>query len=208
MGSDGSDPFEFVTFPNVLEVDKPALDGPTPKSHRTPEMLRINDQTRSRWADWATIFGLIGTVCALIGTVCAVISLYYEVRRSAHQTQEELRIIQRELRRGDFKITSPLSGGGVELADIVIGEGGYGDRFQYLVVRPLEAGDFYVQDAPVNVSGGGMWTGEARFGEAGVGIGQRFLVEAIATHSQLSPGAQKLPTDAIVSNPVVVTRTK
>jgi hypothetical protein len=94
----------------------------------------------------------------------------------------------------------------VERVNIIRAVTPYRDKHHYIVVTPKVGGDF-VQDGPIAASASGILAGPAVFGTAAVGDGQDFLVRIIATSQRLPPGELATrPTDAISSEPIVVSR--
>jgi hypothetical protein len=77
----------------------------------------------------------------------------------------------------------------------------------YVVVTPTRSGPDFVQDQPASVDQAGKFTARARYGGGQVGVGEQFTVRIVATRSTL-PAAPltKVPTDAVFSNTVTVTR--
>jgi hypothetical protein len=79
----------------------------------------------------------------------------------------------------------------------------------YIVVTPIETGSDHIQDKPVSIYAGGLFTGETRFGQGDLGIGEKFIVRVLASKSSLTPNIlPKVPEDAIFSEPIIVTRRK
>lgn len=148
------------------------------------------------WASWATIFSLLIVVLQLVFQVW--------IQRSVTRV-EELASSSR------FRVTYPLEGGSVGSTAPVRGTTPYRDRNHYVVVTPMETGDNWVEEERAAVSSDGVWTGRARFGTAAVGVGQDFVVRALATRASVLSGqlaAPAIPPDAVFSEPTVVTRSK
>ena len=76
----------------------------------------------------------------------------------------------------------------------------------YLVVTPYEHPDDWVQPK-TQVYPSGIWSGKAKFGEPGLGEGEKYLLRIFATESEVPEGRMKnVPKDAIFSEPVIVTK--
>ena len=164
------------------------------------------------WADtWLKLFQVIGVIITFIGVIAAVYFGYVglskqisNVEITASSTEETIR---KFTEAEQFVITYPSSGDVVDLTDMVQGITPYSKRNHYIVVTPIEIGGDLIQDSPVKISAGNVWTVPVRFGTPAVGAGKKFVIRAIATNSTLSPGALiKIPEDAIFSESVVVTR--
>lgn len=104
-------------------------------------------------------------------------------------------------------VTKPPNGGSVALNDVVAGTTPCSEMRHYVVVTPLENSVNWVQDSPATTDANGSFTGQAQFGQGENGIGKKFLIRVLVTKATLRPGQlPEWPTDAILSEPVTVTR--
>ena len=133
----------------------------------------------------------------------------WDVRNEMRSVKESVENVEKQTAKIQFRISYPVNGNFVELTSLVIGSAPYSNRNYYIVVTPLKTGDNWIQDAPVMINIGNSWTGHAKFGNAAVGQGEKFVVYAIATISKLNSGPlNEVPKDAIFSEPVTVIRKK
>lgn len=152
---------------------------------------------------------LIIVIAAILSVYIAYVGLSEQIGTVGMTASSTEETIKKFTEANQFRITYPANGGIVELTDIVRGITPYSNRNHYIVVTPIETGDDWVQDGPVKISTGDVWTGRARFGTAAVGAGKGFVIRAIATNFTLSPGTLiEVPADAIFSESVAVTRKK
>jgi hypothetical protein len=94
------------------------------------------------------------------------------------------------------------------MIELIRGETPFSGMHHYIIVTPVKIRTDFVE-GEANVSPGGFWSGQAKFGEAAVGAGEKFVVRALATNSRLSPGPlTEVPKDAIFSGSITVTRKK
>jgi hypothetical protein len=146
---------------------------------------------------------------ALFSLLFGGVSLWLQMRDLVSRVASVQQSIEDIDKRAWFRITSPEDGGSVPQVEEIRGITPYGDRNNYIVVSPLGEGSNYYVQGRANFSGSNQFQGRAMFGEADIGKGMRFTVTAVATRSSLQEGSRgDLPRDAIVSNPVTVTRTK
>jgi hypothetical protein len=114
--------------------------------------------------------------------------------------------VEKQILAKDFKITSPSEGDSVDIIELIRGETPFSGMHHYVIVTPVKIGADWVQEE-ARVSPGGVWNGQAVFGEVAVGPGEKYVVRALATNSTLSPGPlTKVPKDAIFSESITVTR--
>lgn len=146
----------------------------------------------------------VGVAAAIVGVIVGIIALVFAYPSVLNKVDS----VEEAVRLGQFIITTPQNGTSVSATDIVIGTTPYSPELKhYLVVTPLDIGEDFVQDKPVTVYPGGLWTGVARFGAGDVGIGKRFIVRCLATKEALSPGiSNALPLDSQFSIPITVIR--
>lgn len=107
-----------------------------------------------------------------------------------------------------FLITAPVNGANVELTETIRGETPHNQMNHYIVVTP-STGENWIQQGLVTISAGGSWTGFAKFGEATVGVREKFIVRCVATKFTLTAGPLKqeqMPLDAIFSESITVIR--
>ncbi len=151
------------------------------------------------WAAVATIMGLFVLLFQVI----------WGLRGDIKKMREDVKRVEEQTEKSQFRIIYPINGGTVELTDLVRGTTPYPNKNHYIVVTPLETGDDWVQDSPVKIYTGGLWTGRVRFGTAAAGVGRKFIVRAIATKSKLQPKPlTEMPEDAVFSEAVTVIRRK
>lgn len=119
------------------------------------------------------------------------------------------------------QITSPAEGTNVQARAVVRGIVDDNDVEIFVLVRPLTTNDWYVQPSPSIVSKQGenyIWESVAYFGGKDFGLGERFVIVALATKEDdlrlefrgmdLKVGeiARKLPNYPNISNLVTVKR--
>jgi hypothetical protein len=105
-------------------------------------------------------------------------------------------------------INAPAEGADIGLDASVTGKTSVPDLNHYIIVKSVKAGISYVQDRPVSINRtDGTFSGNARLGEAGIGLGEQFVIRVLATKSMLR-AAQLInePPDAVSSNAMTVTR--
>ncbi len=105
-------------------------------------------------------------------------------------------------------INAPTDGADIGLDASVTGKTSVPDLNHYIIVKSVKAGISYVQDRPVSVNRtDGTFSGHARLGEAGIGLGEQFVIRVVATKSILraAPLVNE-PPDAVSSNAITVTR--
>lgn len=154
------------------------------------------------------IWHLILVVLALL------VAIYFGFKRTVIVMQSNIaevgsrvEAVEKTILSNQFVITDPVDNAIVEVTGLVRGKTPFPNMNHYVVVTPLKTGDDWVQDGPVKVYTGGLWTGLARFGTAATGAGEQFVVGALATKLTLSPGPlSEVPEDAIFSKSVIVIR--
>lgn len=160
-------------------------------------LRRLND------FPWPTYLVLFGILVNLIGLAIAIFML----AQNRAEFKQEIEGVQKSITARNFKITNPKNGGIVGRTCAVQGTTPFSDLNIYLVVTSLKIGTLFVQDAPMTSGIGGTMSGMATFGSASAGKGEEFLVQALATKKTLPSGAlTTLPGDAILSEPITVTR--
>jgi hypothetical protein len=105
-------------------------------------------------------------------------------------------------------INAPTDGADIGLDASVTGKTTVPDLNHYIIVKSVKAGISYVQDRPVSVNRtDGTFSGNARLGEAGIGLGEQFVIRVLATKSMLrtAPLVNE-PPDAVSSNTITVNR--
>ncbi len=141
-------------------------------------------------------------IITLIGFLATVISVILPIMKSVER-------VEKDIMASRFKITQPGDGETVDLTAVVRGQTPFPEINNYVIVTALKTGDSFIEDGPVKSYAGGLWTGRAKFGAAGVGSGEEFVVRGLATKSVLIHGPLTgLPEDAIFSDPIIVTRKK
>ena len=152
---------------------------------------------------WQLVVGCVGMIIMLLGLGLSYLSLQSNVTRVDTHVDR----LQKDVKATQFTIIEPSDRALVPLTGLVRGRTPFKHKNHYIVVRPLKTGDDWVQDGPVKVSLSGVWTGTARFGEAGVGAEEEYMVRALATKSNLLSGPlAEVPGDAIFSESIIVTR--
>lgn len=142
---------------------------------------------------------------ARIAIVLGVISLaptFWSLTRSN-------RVAAAELVAAQLTLTSLTNGAKVGINELVHGATPFPQRNHYVVVTPLRTGESWVQ-ALATLQADNTWTGNAQFGSGDLGINEKFTVRCLATEHDLQPGplaSQPLPSDAVFSPAVTVTRT-
>jgi len=156
---------------------------------------------------WIAVAGFIVAVLTLIVNIISLGGRVTNIQVIVKDTQESVKRVEEEVLSRRFVITTPVEGVTVDFTDIVSGVTPFPNKNNYIVVTPLKTGDDWVQDGPVKISGDGLWTGRAQFGTGEAGVGEKFLVRAIATQATLSPGPlTQVPEDAVFSGSITVTR--
>lgn len=106
-------------------------------------------------------------------------------------------------------VTAPKDNTAVAERPFVEGTAKNASAIVWVVVHPLETGDFYVQPK-VNVRGGGAWTVQVYVGRPGrVDLGKRFEIRAISNPSDALSEGQTLPNwprAEAMSEVILVTR--
>jgi hypothetical protein len=107
-----------------------------------------------------------------------------------------------------LEITQPSDDATVDMITAVGGTTPFSEkRHHYIVVTPLKTGTDTIE-SEVSVSEG-VFKGEAKLGDAGVGAGEKFAVRILVTKSLLIRGSTPpILDDAIDSNSVIVNRRK
>lgn len=114
--------------------------------------------------------------------------------------------VEKELLANRFSIFDPVDGATVPLERVIRGKTPFTDLNYFILVTPLKTRDDFVQDR-VSVSSSGLWTGTAKFGSAGVGSGEEFMIRALGTKRTLAPGKlPAVPEDAMFSESIIVKR--
>jgi hypothetical protein len=76
------------------------------------------------------------------------------------------------------------------------------------VVYSLQAKRLFIQQ-PVKINSNGTWEGTAAFGTESYGIGDQWSIRIFATNSVFDVGEiRQLPSDARISNEIIVTRNR
>jgi hypothetical protein len=155
------------------------------------------------------IIAILGLITAIISLSGAVLSFWKSVgiiRSDVNEVRISVKYIEKEVLSGRFVVTFPVDGATVDFIDIIRGRTPFPKMNHYTVVTPLKTGDDWIQGS-AKVYGDNSWIGQARFGTGEAGVGEEFLVRAIATKSTLSPGAlTNVPKDAVFSESITVIR--
>lgn len=177
------------------------------------EFKKIYSQ-QSREATKRTRFALVGLIVGVLGLIAMVFfgikgleKSVSNIKSSVEEVGNRVERVEKGILAEKFTITTPLDGAIVNRIDLVRGTTPFAQMNHYIVVTPLKTGDDWIQDGPITVYTGGLWTGRAVFGEAAVGAGEEFIVRSLATKLILSPGPlTEVPEDAIFSESITVTR--
>ena len=165
------------------------------------ETIRIQ-----KWQLWVASASLVVAILTLIVTFW-IRTTVVTVRSDVGKVGEGLEQLETSIIAREFTVTHPADGVTVDLTDLIRGHTPFPEMIHYIVITPLETGEYWVQDSPVMLYAGGLLTGRARFGDAAVGAGEQFIVRVLATKATLSPGPLvKVPGDAIFSRSITVTR--
>lgn len=150
----------------------------------------------------------------IVAILALLVAIYVGGRRTVIVIQSNIaevgnrvKAVEKTILANQFTITDPDDNATVDLTDLVRGKTPFSKMNHYIVITPLKTGDDWVEDGPVKVYTGGLWTGRAQFGTAAATAGEQFIVRALATKSTLSPGPlTEVPEDAIFSESITVTR--
>ena len=164
---------------------------------RSRQTRRGRPRQLTFWAAMATILGLPVNCVGMIVGLAALFNQLQGLRVVADRTEAQIT-------RSRMRIVYPSDGGSVAATEQVRGSTPYQNKSHYLVVT-TRGGDF-LQDGPLKISPGGIWSGQARFGNAGLGDGDAFMIRIATTRAPLMPGTTTLPDDAIYSEPISVRR--
>jgi hypothetical protein len=154
-------------------------------------------------------FGWNVTTLALMVGIIGLILAWY-IFREQRQVQGSVNAVQRSVQQlaPVVAVTSPRDGDVVSAVEPVSGLTRFVDRNLYLIVTP-DNDTPWVQKGPLRLYAGGIWSGFARFGDAGRGDGQAFTLYCVATKSTLAEGRlESLPPDAVKSGTITVRRRK
>jgi hypothetical protein len=168
--------------------------------------------TQRDWNKYNFFLALIATLVIVYLTFRAlqVAQNSYDLQRATRTAVDtvgkQVAQVEKLTAAGQLTVTSPAEGTSVGPTEIVSGSTPYpSSKLHYAVVTPLEVGGDWIQDRAV-VSGG-TWSGRAIFGNADVGVGQRFTVRVLATSVPQTPGPMSSPPpDAVFSKLVTVRR--
>lgn len=166
-------------------------------------MLESRDRVKIKlFNSWAEFGILITSLCTFAATMGILFHSIPELNISIGG-------VQKSLEAQNFTITYPSNNSSVNYVELIQGKTPFSQLNHYIVVTPMRTGEDWVMGDKANVYSGVTWTGRAQFGTGSVGIGEQFMVRALATKSTLSGGPlTKVPEDAVFSQPVVVTRQK
>ncbi|MBC8031138.1 MAG: hypothetical protein H7Z16_13570 [Pyrinomonadaceae bacterium] len=150
------------------------------------------------------LMAIIAVIVAILALIATVVIGIISNNRSAEKAE-------RKFAQTQLIITSPPELSSVGLGQKVRGITPFLDRNHYLLVTMVRTGTARIQ--PASVGPDGSFSGEARFSDGGsdikVGEDDEFTIRVMATLSKLEPGTlDKIPDDAILSEPVTVRRTK
>ena len=164
-------------------------------------------EAKARKMSLTTILLLVELVVILVG-LTGIFVTAKDMRSRMRTVDNRTRDIETQIAKRNFKITSPSNGDSVDIAELIQGETPFRGMHHYVIVTPVKIGTDFVEEE-AKVSPGGLWSGNAVFGTAAVGAGEKFVVRALVTNSTLSPGPLSgMPKDAIFSESITVTRKK
>jgi hypothetical protein len=177
-------------------------------------MIKVEEENmrektyESKKIPWSNI-GLIVALVGILVTLVSIIVTIRDMRSRVVTVQTGIERVGEQILAKEFRITFPSDGDSVGLNSLIRGETPYLDMNHYIMVTPVKTGTDFIEGEPVKIYSGGSWTGTAKFGEAGAGGGENFIVRAIATASALAPGAlAEVPKGAKFSESITVTRKK
>lgn len=174
--------------------------------------ITSNDPKRKRLAYAIVEVYARPTLIKALGTVAPELAVKSAIdistnRTLPNQTRGEAERLRYEI-TNRLEISQPSDG---DTVDMIIGIRG-GTPFSemhhhYIVVTPLKTGTD-IMEREVSVSEG-LFDGEAKLGDAGVGAGERFAIRILVTKALLARGSTPPVLDgAISSNSIIVTRKK
>ena len=173
------------------------------------------ERKRKKQEDKISIKAYKITLCQLIVAVIALLGMLFfgfkktiiVIRSDLHEVGSRITNVERTIERNRLNLTNPGDNAVVSYIDFVSGKTPFFDLNHYIVVTPLKTGDNWIQDGPLVIDTGGIWSGRAQFGSSAVGSGEKFVIRVIATKSAIQLGPlMVIPDDAIFSEPIVVTR--
>ena len=174
-------------------------------TQRSNKSEKITNRLCPPW--WITVGLIIAGIGLIISSLTYLKKRVTNIQITMEDVQKRVERVEEEVLSRRFTISTPVDGVSVDFTDVVRGMTPFPNKNNYIVVTPLKTGDDWVQDGPVKIYGDGLWTGIARFGTGEAGVGEEFLVRAIATQSALSPGPlTQVPKDAVFSEAITVTR--
>src|ERR1041385_3295134 len=184
---------------NAIQNNEERTAGPRP-AHRPSRSRRSGRWNGHRVSYWAAV----ATVLAVPVNCVAVVIGFIALRNQLQNLKAVADRTEAQILRSQMRIAGPIDGSMVGPTGEICGFTPYPNKAHYLVVT-ARGGDF-VQDGPVRLSREGLWSGQARFGNAGVGEGDLFIVRLAATQAPISPGMTTLPSDTIFSEPITLRR--
>jgi hypothetical protein len=115
---------------------------------------------------------------------------------------------QNETNKSNLSIDFPSNSSTVGILADVRGRTPFLGLNHYLVVYSLQAKRLFIQQ-PVKINSNGTWEGTAAFGTESYGIGDQWSIRIFATNSVFDVGEiRQLPSDARISNEIIVTRNR
>jgi len=157
----------------------------------------------------ALLLMVLSVAAGIVAATRAVETAGRGIRTEVSELSEGVDRVAEGLLLSQFRITSPVEGASVRQFETIRGRTPYPDLKHYLVVVSSKRGSQVQRGGPLVISSGGLWTGNAVFGQARVGIGEEFTVRCLAARSELSPRElppEMVPEDAVFSDPIIVTR--
>lgn len=156
-------------------------------------------------------FNTIALSVTLVGILVGLTGIFFtikDIRSKVGRVETGIQRVEKQILAEDFRITSPTNGDIVEMIELIQGETPFLGMHHYVIVTPVKARTDFVEEE-AKVSPGGLWSGQAVFGEAAAGAGEKFVVRALATESTLLRGPLiEVPKDATFSESITVTRKK
>lgn len=155
------------------------------------------------------LVGILALIVSVVAVIVALTKKIETVQVAVRDVGDSVERLERNVLAQQFVVTSPVDGASVDLTELVRGRTPFPEMNHYIVVTPVAIGDDWVQDGPVKGFAGASWGGRARFGTAGAGAGERFVVRGLATRSTVPPGPLiEVPENAIFSESITVIRRK
>jgi hypothetical protein len=173
---------------------------------------KVRARSRKLWKrrpyDWTFVIGIASIALSLTSVIIAYLNLSRQLATVGGDVRRVEAQVLNAAMASQFLVTHPSDDSVVSLTEIARGVTPYAGLHHYVVVTPLNDGGDWIQSGPVTVVNG-IWVSRATFGSTNAGIGEQFLIRGLASRATLPPGRMgAVPTDAVLSNPITVTRTR